>query len=125
VPPDKRHEFVQSAHELMRDERSHLQRVLLLQDRQEANIFCWMGDGSGTQAEGVRELKEVSRVSSAAEKSLAASRCVLHDTAGHGALEAIRDNDWRTDREETGDVTAFVLMTGSVGGVMAQGPKYA
>jgi hypothetical protein len=82
VPPDKRHEFVQSAHELMRDERSHLQRVLLLQDRQEANIFCWMGDGSGTQelkafvnSKGFRAFQGAAEVLGGVE-----DLCVLHDT---------------------------------------------
>jgi hypothetical protein len=87
VPPDKRHEFVQSAHELLRDQRSHLQRVLILQDRQEANIFCWMGDGSGTQeltdfvnSPGFRAFQGAAEVLGGVE-----DMCVLHDTP-RGAL---------------------------------------
>lgn len=46
VPPDKRHEFVESAHDLPAQEPSALTRILVLQDRRDPSLFCWMGEGS-------------------------------------------------------------------------------
>ena len=46
VPPDKRQEFVLSTHELVGAE-SGLLRVMLLQDPDDSDLFCWMADGDG------------------------------------------------------------------------------
>jgi hypothetical protein len=58
IPPDKRVEFIHSAQSLLRAERTHFRRTLVLQDVDDRSVFCWIADGEAP--EGLRAILDSS-----------------------------------------------------------------